>query len=422
MNAPATPKPAAGDVAPWESKRGQPPRLLIRRTLPWLGLAALVALVVWGLKPRPIEVETATLTRGPLTVHVVEEGKTRIRNRYVLSAPLAGQMRRVPLKAGDPVVAGQTLVTTIEPAAAPLLDPRSETQAKARIEMMEAARKQTTENLEMVRTSAKFAQSQWKRMQQLGQSGGVSAIDLDNAERDALMREREVHAAEFAVQVAEYEWTQAKAALLQLQASDAGPTIEIRAPVTGNILKVFQESTTVVAPGTPIIEIGDTADIEIEAEILSRDAVAIRPGAMVSIEQWGGEAPLQGRVRRVEPAAFTKISALGVEEQRVIVLSDLVEPPADARLLGDRYRVEVRVAVWHGDDVPQVPAGALFREGNTWKTFVFDNGTARKTTVDAGHTDGRQTEILGGLPAGATVLVHPPDTIEDGAPVVKRAR
>jgi HlyD family secretion protein len=168
------------------------------------------------------------------------------------------------------------------------------------------------------------------------------------------------------------------------------------------------------------LEIGDPADIEIEAEILSRDAVAIRPGDAVEVEQWGGENPLKGRVRRIEPAAFTKISALGVEEQRVIVLSDLLDIPEAARALGDRFRVEVRVAVWHADDVLIVPAGALFREGNAWKTYVFRDGEAKLTAVDAGHTDGRLTEIISGLQAGDEVLLHPPDTVTDGTSVRKR--
>jgi HlyD family secretion protein len=180
------------------------------------------------------------------------------------------------------------------------------------------------------------------------------------------------------------------------------------------------ESETVVTPGTQILEVGDPADIEIEAEILSRDAVTIHPGDSAEIDQWGGENPLKGCVRRVEPAAFTKISALGVEEQRVIVLSDLVDPPDAAKALGDRYRVEVRVAVWHADDVLVVPTGSLFREGNEWKTYVFSGGRARLTAIQTGHSDGRFTEILSGVKAGDEVLLHPPDTVKDGTAVTKR--
>ena len=190
--------------------------------------------------------------------------------------------------------------------------------------------------------------------------------------------------------------------------------------MSGRILKVMQESETIVAPGTQLLEVGDPADLEIEAEILSRDAVGIHEGDLVEVQQWGGDPSLKARVRRVEPAAFTKISALGVEEQRVIVLSDLVEPPETARRLGDRYRVEVRVAVWHRDDVPVIPSGALFRENNAWKTFAFREGKARLVTVEAGHSDGRLTEIVSGLSAGDEVLLHPPDTVKDGAMVKHR--
>jgi HlyD family secretion protein len=186
------------------------------------------------------------------------------------------------------------------------------------------------------------------------------------------------------------------------------------------VLRVMLESESVVSPGMQILEIGDPSDIEIEAEILSRDAVAMRPGDPVEIDQWGGETPLKGRVRRIEPAAFTKISALGVEEQRVIVLCDLIDPPESAHALGDRFRVEVKVAVWHADDVLVAPAGGLFRQGNAWHTFVERNGRARLTKIEAGHSDGRRTQILSGLKAGDKLLLHPPDTVSDGSAVRER--
>jgi HlyD family secretion protein len=193
--------------------------------------------------------------------------------------------------------------------------------------------------------------------------------------------------------------------------------MEIGSPVSGRVLNVRQESETTVTAGTPILEVGDPTDLEIEAEILSRDAVTIRPGDSVEIEQWGGENPLKARVRRVEPAAFTKISALGVEEQRVIVLSDLIDPPDSANTLGDRFRVEVRVAVWHADNVLVIPSGGLFREGNEWKTFIYQDGRAKAKTIRVGRTDGRLTEVLTGLTAGEKVLLHPPDVVKDGSSV-----
>jgi len=295
------------------------------------------------------------------------------------------------------------VIASIEPAISPLLDPRAKAEAEARLQAANAGKLKAAEALDMAHTAEKFALQNWERTQKLIQARSISDTDRDNAERDHEMRLRETHAAEFALKIAEYEYAVAQATLTQIGTPGDGATVEVRSPVGGFVLRVMQESATIVTPGTPILEIGDKSDIEIEAEILSRDAVTIKPGAPVSIEQWGGEKPLDGRVRLVEPAAFTKVSALGVEEQRVIVLSDLVNPPPEAQKLGDRYRVEVRVAVWHGDDVLLAPAGALFREGSEWKTFVFENGVARKKTLEAGHSDGRMTEIFKGLEAGAEV-------------------
>ncbi|CAN5686106.1 HlyD family efflux transporter periplasmic adaptor subunit [soil metagenome] len=413
--------PTDQEAPPWDAKRNKPKSGGLRRLLMWALLIAFLVFVFYGLKGKSIEVETGLVSRGPLTVHVVEEGKTRIRNRFVVSAPVAGLMRRVILKPGATVVAGETMLTVIEPSLSPLLDPRTQAQAEARLQATQASVKRAEQTLELARTVAQFAKANWERIQGMQDQRSVSITDRDNAQRDAEMRLREVYAAEFAQKVSFYELDQAKAALLQIQSPDIkGSTVEVKAPVSGRILRVEKESEANVMPGTAILEIGDPANLEIEAEILSRDAVGIKPGADVRIEQWGGDAPLQGRVRLVEPAAFTKISALGVEEQRVIVLTDLVNPPAAVQALGDRYRVEVHVAVWHQDDVLLIPSGALFREGSEWKTFVFDNGKAKKVPLEAGRSDGLMTEVLKGLTEKTEVLLHPPDSVKDGADVVKR--
>lgn len=406
--------------APWDPKPDPSGRKRLRRMLPWLGAALLVAAVAWGLKPKPVEVETGAVARGPLTVTVSEEGKTRIRNRYVVSAPVAGTMKRVPFKPGDKVVANDTVLTAIAPAETPLLDPRSRVEAEAAVAAQQAAVRRAAEALEAARAASQAAAADHARALAVTRAGTLSASDRDRLEAEAAMRAADERAAGFALQVAEHELARARAVLDRPAPGDANPPIEVRSPVSGVVLKVMQESETSVTPGSPILEIGDPADIEIEAEILSRDAVAIRPGDSATIEQWGGEANLTARVRRIEPAAFTKISALGVEEQRVIVLCDLVDPPESAGSLGDRYRVEVRIATWHSDDVLAVPAGALFRQGDTWKTFVLRDGSAVLTTVDAGHSDGRRTEVLSGLQAGDEVLLHPPDTVKDGSEVVVR--
>jgi HlyD family secretion protein len=407
-------------AAPWDSKKSATPRHLFRRLLPLSGALLLISLIVWGLWPKPVLIETGEVTRGPLTVRVSEEGKTRVKNRYVVAAAVAGKMQRVVLKPGDVVVAGETLLTAIEPVASPLLDPRARVQAEAAVSLREAARKQAEEALEARRTAANLAAADRDRIRGVVGAGTISVSDRDKAEGDASMKAADVRAAEFALQVAEYEVAQARAVLTRPEVVTSGNLVEIKAPVSGRVLRVMQESEMVVSPGTAILEIGDPADLEIEAEILSRDAVAIRPGDSVEVEQWGGEMPLKGRVRRVEPAAFTKISALGVEEQRVIVLCDLIDVPEAAKALGDRFRVEARVAIWQGEDVLIVPAGAIFREGNVWKTYRFHEGTAKLTTIEAGHSDGRQTEVVSGLQAGDEVLLHPPDTVKDGTRVTEK--
>ncbi|MFT4176392.1 MAG: HlyD family efflux transporter periplasmic adaptor subunit [Luteolibacter sp.] len=404
--------------APWEVKNPSG-KNLFRRLLPWLGGALLVLLILWGLWPKPVIVETAVVKEGPLTVRVAEEGKTRVRDRYVIATPAAGTMRRVTLKPGDPVVAGETVIASIEPAASPLLDPRAREQAEALVSLREAARAQAQQSLEAARAAANQAAADRDRILAVDNPRAISASDRDRAVNEAAIKEAQLRSGDFALKVTEYELSQARAALERGNATHA-ERVEIKSPVSGQVLKVMQESETVIASGTPILEVGDPKNIEIEAEILSRDAVGIRPGDSVVVEQWGGETPLNARVRRVEPAAFTKVSALGVEEQRVIVLSDLREAPPAAGLLGDRYRVEVRVATWHSDKVLTVPSGALFRQGNEWKTFVLRGGKAVLTTVDAGHSDGRTTEVLSGLKVDDEVLLHPPDTVKDGTAVKKR--
>ncbi|MFT3990099.1 MAG: HlyD family efflux transporter periplasmic adaptor subunit [Luteolibacter sp.] len=405
--------------APWEAKQNPSGKKRLRRLLPWIGGALLILLILRGLWPKPVIVETAIVKEGPLTVRVSEEGKTRIRDRYVIASPATGTMRRVSLKPGDPVVAGETVISTIEPAASPLLDPRAREQAEAVVSLREAARSQARQALEAARAAANQAAADRDRVLAVGNPRAISAAERDQAVNEAAIKEAQLRSGDFALKVTEYELSQARASL-ERGSSSGAETVPIKSPVSGQVLKVMQESETVIASGAPILEVGDPKNIEIEAEILSRDAVGIRPGDSVAVEQWGGEATLKARVRRVEPAAFTKVSSLGVEEQRVIVLSDLVEIPQSAATLGDRYRVEVRVATWHSDKVLALPAGALFREGNLWKTFVMRGGKAVLATVEAGHSDGRTTEVISGLSAGDEVLLHPPDTVKDGTAVKKR--
>ena len=392
----------------------------LRRAVPWILGVLLIAIIAWGLAPRPVIVEIGTAARGPLTVRISEEGKTRVKNRYIVAAPVSGKMRRVMLKPGDEVEAGKTILTTIEPMASRLLDGRERAQAVALVSMYEAASKQAEESLTARSSASKLAQAERDRMRAITREGILSDSDRDRMEAEASMRAAEVRAAEFALQVADYELARARAALQSTDAGNSEELIEVTSPVSGRVLKVMQESEMVVTSGMQILEIGDPSDLEIEAEILSRDAVMIQLGDAVEVEQWGGESALEARVRRIEPAAFTKVSALGVEEQRVIVLCDLTAPPPAAGALGDRFRVEIQVAIWHSDEVLVIPAGAMFREGNLWKTYLFQNGAASLREIQVGRSDGRKTEVIKGLEVGDEVLMHPPDNVSDGTRVTKR--
>lgn len=390
------------------------------RRLPWFGGGLLVLLIVIGLWPKALPVELAPAVRGPLTVTVNEEGRTRVKNQYVVSSPVAGLLQRIDWKPGATVVAGKTVLATLDTRGADLLDARGEAQARAQVQAAQAARELASAQAERARAAATLASQERARMQALRAAGSVSQQEFDIAETRAIVAAQEARAAGFALQVAEFEVTQAEAALLRGSPAGAparGEPLVITSPVSGRVLRVFQESERTVPAGFPLLEVGDPTDLEARIEVLSRDGVAIRPGARVQLEQWGGGEPLAGRVRLVEPAAFTKVSALGVEEQRVYVIVDLTDPLAKRPTLGDAYRVEARIVTWESPDVLKVPSGALFQRGEQWQTYVVDGGRARKRTVQVGHGNGVETEVLAGLNAGDQVVVYPGDKVADGVRV-----
>lgn len=408
MNNPSSPSAPRHGPRRWQQR------------LPWLGGALLVALIVIGLWPRALPVETAAVGYGPLVVTVDEEGMTRVKNHYVISSPVAGQLQRIDWKPGALVEAGKTVIAVLETKGADLLDARGEAQARAQIQAATAARELATTQLTRTRATAKMAANDRSRMRELFEAGSISRQEFDAVETRAITTMQEARAAEFGLQVATFELAQAQAVLLRGQPAGAVARSEplvIVSPVSGRVLRVFQESERVVPAGFPLVEVGDPADLESRIEVLSRDAVAIRPGARVRLEQWGGREALNARVRWVEPAAFTKISALGVEEQRVNVIVDLTDPLELRPTLGDAYRVEARIVTWESDRVLQVPAGALFQRAGAWQTFVIEGGRARLRTVQTGHGNGHATEILDGLSAGAAVIVYPGDKISDGVRV-----
>ena len=390
--------------------------------MPYAIGAALLGAIVYGFLPKPIEVEIATVGTAPLTVSVLEEGKTRIRHRYTISPPIAGFLNRVELRAGAPIEKGKTVLATIQPQLASFLDPRSRAEAEARVKGAESARLRAEAEVERAREALALAEKERVRAAELRTKGAVSQKEFDIAHSQAAMSGRELRAAEFALEVAGFERAQADAALMQAQSpgeATAKP-IEIIAPVNGDVLSVFEESARAVAQGTPVMEVGDPADLEAEIELLSSDAVGVRPGAEVSIEQWGGGKPLRGTVTLIEPGGYTKISALGVEEQRVKVRVNFTDPIPPDHPLGDRFRVEARIVTWHSDRVLQVPTGALFRRGGDWMAFLSDGGKARLKKVAIAHNNGVAAEVTSGLSEGQSVLLHPPDTVTDGAAVKQR--
>jgi len=382
-----------------------------RRWLPYAGAAVLVALITAGLWPRPLPVETARAAFGTLRATVNEEGKTRIKQRYVVSAPVTGQLRRIPFKAGAEVRTGETVVAVIEPAAPTLLDARTRTAT-------EAKRDTALANLDKARTNQHFAASELRRLEKLHAEKMVSLQELETGQLREASAAKEQAAAESALRQAEAELAEF-AAIAPTGTNTVLDPVQVKAPATGSVLHVFEENARVVAAGTPLMEIGDPLDIEVVVEVLSRDGAAIPPGTPVELEQWGGGQPLRAKVRLVEPAAFTKVSALGVEEQRVNVVADLLTPPDQRRNVGDNFRVEARIIVWEAQDALKVPAGALFRKGEQWAVFVVADGRARLRIVKAGRSSGTETQVLEGLKEGEEVILYPGSRVQDGQRVTR---
>ncbi|MEW6613097.1 MAG: efflux RND transporter periplasmic adaptor subunit [Pseudomonadota bacterium] len=391
----------------------------IKRVLVILAAVAVLAAVVMAFLPQPVPVDLAPVTRGSFEQTVDEDGKTRVRERYVVAAPLAGRLQRIVLEAGDPVRAGQVLATIV-PSAPALLDVRTEQELRARLGAAEAARARAATAVASAQAALSQSRADYARSRELA---AQNFLPRSQAERDALAVElnaRELEAARFQLQVAAHEVAQARAALSQArQGAMPGVRWDIRAPVAGRVLKVLHESEGDVPLGEPLLELGDPADLEVVVDVLTTDALQIEPGDPARIERYGG-APLQGRVRLVEPSAFTKISALGVEEQRVNVLIDIVSPRAQWQALGDNYRVDARIVVYRRDDVVKVPSSALFRRGEQWAVFVAADGRAQARRVRLGRRGGLEAEVVQGLTPGEQVIVYPSDAVKDGVRIAGR--
>jgi HlyD family secretion protein len=401
--------------------------LALRRVLIWGALAALLGGgLTYAFWPEPVPVDLGEVARGPVRVTVDEEGRTRVKEVYVVSAPVAGRMRRIETHVGDAVVAGETVLATIEPTAPTFLDVRSRTQAESAVRAAEAAKALADAELVRARAELDFADADYERAKTLAERETISQRALDSAELEVKTRQAAVSTAQASLRVKTFELETARASLIvpgndETSGQEAGSCcVEVRAPVSGRVLRVLQESESVVPAAAPLIEIGDPQDLEIEVDLLSRDAVKIKEGAAVLIEDWGGGTTLAGRVRRVEPYGFTKVSALGIEEQRVNVIIDFTDPLDKWRRLGHGYRVETRIIVWEGTDVLNVPLGALFRHGDAWAVFVDSEGRARLRPVAIGRFNSREAQVLEGLSVGERVVLHPSDRVKDGVPIVAR--
>jgi HlyD family secretion protein len=375
------------------------------------GVGALIAVAMW---PRAVAVDTAVVRRGSIEVTLDEDGQTRVRDRFVVAAPVTGEVRRISLRPGDRVTRGAD-VASLRPAVTSPLDARTRAEATAALEAAEAALGRATTEIGRARTARDRAAQQVGRTRTLAQAGAVSREELEARQTELDLAEAAVRAAEFARAQAEHEVAAARARLAPA-GQTTGADVRVVAPISGVVLRRYRESQSVVPAGEPLMEIGDPTAIEIVADFLSADAVRIRPGQAVRIEQWGGD-PLRGRVRRVEPSGFTRVSALGVEEQRVNVLIDFDAPPDALAAIRDNFRVEVRVIVAEHQGILTLPLGSLFRRQEAWAVYAVVDGRAALRTVDVGARSRTDAEVVSGLDEGAVVVLYPPDTLSDGVRV-----
>ena len=396
-----------------------------RRLAFWAPIILLGVIVLfWLFRPQPVPVDLATVARGDIAMTISDEGETRVKDVFVVSAPVPGLMRRVSLKAGDLVTAGDTVVARIAPSDPAILDRRSASEGRAAVRAAEAALTLAQAGLRRTEAERDFATAELNRFRGLAAASTISANDLDSAERRSRTAEAATEEARAGLKVREFELEQARARVLTptlaRSTTDDCDCVDVFSPVSGSVLRVLQESEAVVAPGTPLIEIGNPGELEIVVDLLSRDAVRVEPGQRVLVEAWGGGPPLTGVVRRIEPFGFTKVSALGIEEQRVNVLVDLTGDPATWQRLGHGYRVEPRIVLAEAGNVIKVPRAALFREGGQWSVFINDGGRAALRTVELGLENGLEAEITSGLAGGEQVVLQPGDRVSPGVRLRER--
>ena len=384
-----------------------------------IGIFIVILLIGIGFIPRPVMVDSAEVKLGTLKVSVEEEGRTRVIDRFVISAPVAGFMRRTELNVGDEIKKDQQIIH-LEPLRSSVLDPRSRAEAKARVAAAKAGLLAAEKNARAADADSNYASTEHARLKRLYESRTISLERYQQTQTNARRTKATLESAEFSVEVARFELEEADAAVRYSAAREAGETLEtvsIKAPVQGRVLKIHHESEGVVNAGESLLEIGDPLSLEVEIDVLSKDAVRIKPGMKVIFERWGGDEPIEGVVRTIEPVGFTKISALGVEEQRVLVIADMTSPVETWGKLGDGYRVEASFILWEGNGVLQIPSSALFRYAEGWAVFIIQDGMAELRQVEIGNRSGLAAEILSGLVEGENVITHPGDNVEDGSRV-----
>ena len=376
----------------------------------------LAALVAWALRPQPIAVEAAAVTQGPFEQTVVDDGKTRVRDRYVIAAPLAGSVERIRLEPGDAVRHGQ-VVALLTPTAPAFLDARTARELQERIGAADAQLARARAEALKVLAQRDQARADLGRQEKLAAGGFVSPTAREQAELALRTAERAVDAARFAEEAARHDAAQARAALSRYKSGAPTAKWDVISPVNGSVLKVHQKSESPVALGTPLLEIADARSLEAVVDVLSQDAVAIRPGMAARVELGTGVPPVPARVRLIEPSAFTKVSALGVEEQRVNVVLDFAGPLDHVWTMGDGFRVEAHIVTHREDKAIKVPVGALFREGDGWAVFLALDGRAAKRAVKVPRRNGAEAMVEEGLQPGDRVIVYPSDALRDGAKI-----
>ena len=418
----APPLSLGGNFDPARHVAREGRRLLARRVRQAALVLVLLAgavLSVLALRPRPVPVDVGRVSRGPLVVAIEESGMTRVKDRYVVSTSVAGNLSRLLLEPGDAVKEGE-VIAEIAPSTSPLLDSRTRAEAEARLGAAISALGQVRAQAARANAANELAQQELARVRKLAEDGSLARQPLDQAEFEARMRAEEVSSAVFAGKVAAEEARLARVALGEEQKRASGRHLDVLAPASGTVLRVLHKSAGAVQAGTALIEVGDAAALEVVVDLLTTDAVRVQPGTPVTILGWGGDRPLAGRVRQIEPSAFTRPSALGVDEQRVNVIVSLTDARERWASLGDGYRVEARLVLWQADEVVKAPMGAVFRHGEGWGAFVVDSGKAVFSSVTIGHRGEADVEIVSGLAPGAAVAVHPGDRVKDGARVEAR--